>query len=345
MTHSSTTTPAALDAQVAQMTTAARRGIAWILAQQRADGSFGAVEDGVGAYYKVPSALAVAGEWRAAHGLLAWVAAHHLTAAGDFRAPQRRAYEPIHESWPVYANAWLIQGAQRVGRWDIARRGMAFLNTQQLPTGGYWTLDGQTPFVEPVGLAWGGLAALMTGHLPQARDAGDRLVQLVAQQPEPRRFYFRLNREGALETRVPPGQALNYFVDADQPKQIYYNPGIALIYLCHLYRATDHAPYLDAATAILRFTQRCADDVHRFPPSGKLGLGCALLYALTGDPAAQQGALNVGRYLVETQGADGVWRLPNEEPYASLHNRESFDVRLDITAEFSVFLLEMVARL
>jgi hypothetical protein len=70
-----------------------------------------------------------------------------------------------------------------------------------------------------------------------------------------------------------------------------------------------------------------------------------LLYALTGDPAARQGALNVGTYLLETQGNDGIWRLPNEEPYSSLKNRESFDVLLDITTEFSTFLLQMVALL
>ena len=63
------------------------------------------------------------------------------------------------------------------------------------------------------------------------------------------------------------------------------------------------------------------------------------------EPEVRQAALNIGSYLVETQGSDGVWRLPDEEPYASLSNRESYDVLLDITAEFAVFLLEMVALL
>ncbi|MCB0186986.1 MAG: hypothetical protein KDE31_22120, partial [Caldilineaceae bacterium] len=150
-----TTKPASLAPLLDQMQTAAGRGVAWILAQQRADGSFCDPDAGVGAYYKVPSTLAVAGEWRAAHRLLQWVAEHHLTASGDFRAPERKAQEPIHESWPAYANAWLIQGAQRVGRWDIARQGMAFLQTLQLPSGGYYALDGDTQFLEPVGTSWG----------------------------------------------------------------------------------------------------------------------------------------------------------------------------------------------
>ena len=64
-----TSKPAALAPLLDQMRTAAGRGVAWILANQRADGSFCDPADGVGAYYKVPSTLAVAGEWRAAHRL------------------------------------------------------------------------------------------------------------------------------------------------------------------------------------------------------------------------------------------------------------------------------------
>lgn len=321
----------------------ARRGAAWILAQQHADGAFCALEDGIGGYYKVPAALAVAGEWRAAHHLLTWVAAHHFTSEGDFRAPQRKAHEPIHESWPAYANAWLILGAHRVGRWDLSLKGMAFLARWQAPNGGYYAIDGECKFLEPVGMAWGGLAALTTGHVAAASLAGDQLASMAEMQPDSTRFYYRLDDTGALMTTVATGAELSYYVDAGRTKQIYYNPGIALIFLCHLYRATAKARYLEAARSIFAFTERCAADVHRFPPSGKLGLGCALLYGLTGDPAARQAALNVGAYLVETQGHDGVWRLPDEEPYSSLKNRESFDVLLDITAEFTTFLLEMAA--
>lgn len=330
---------------VEQLTASAHRGVAWMLAQQRADGSFCAAADGIGSYYKVPCALAVAGEWRAAQRLLTWVAAHHFTSDGDFRAPERKAHEPLHEAWPAYANAWLIQGAHRVGRWDLSLKGMAYLARWQAPQGGYYALEGDRKFLEPVGMAWGGLAALTTGHLTAAQMAGDRLTHLVALQPDLTRFYYRMDDNGNLLTDVPAEAALNYYIDAGKTKQIYYNPGIALIFLCHLYRATATDRYLQAARAILAFTNRCAADVHRFPPSGKLGLGCALLYALTGDPQARQAALNVGAYLVETQSSDGVWRLPNEEPYASLKNRESFDVLLDITAEFSTFLLEMAALL
>jgi hypothetical protein len=326
-----------------QMQQAAGHGVAWMLRQQREDGAFCAPQDGVGSYYKAPMALALAGQLRSAHRLLNWVAQHHFTAEGDFRAPQRKAHEPIHEAWPVYANAWLIQGAHRLGRWDLSLRGMAYLCRLQLPMGGFYALDRGAPFLEPVGVAWGGLAALTTGYLHEARRAGDVLVRMTTRQPDPRRFYFRMDGQGALITDAPPGGELETFVDAARPKQIYYNPGIALIFLCQLYRATQEPAYLQASQQLFAFTERCAEDVHRFPPSGKLGLGAALLYALTGDPAAQRAAYKVGAYLVETQEADGCWRLPDEEPYRSLKNKDSYDVLLDITAEFSAFLQQMVA--
>lgn len=327
---------------LADLQASAARGIDWILGQQRADGSLCAPEDGVGGYYKVPMGLAVAGEWRAANRLLSWVAQHHLTDEGDFRAPERKAGEPIHEAWPVYSNAWIIQGAHTVGRWDIALKGMQYLNRLQLPMGGYYTLDGDLRYIEPTSLTWGGLSALMTGYRAEALRAGDVVVRIVEQQPDPSRFYYRMDAAGNLMTDVPAGRELQYFVDPGRTKQIYYNLGISLIFLCHLYRATAAPHYLEAARKILAFTQQCAEDVFRFPPSGKLGLGCALLYSLTGDPVARHGALSVGAYLLETQGKDGVWQLPNEEPYTSL-NRDSFDVLLDITTEFSTFLLQMVA--
>jgi len=189
------------------------------------------------------------------------------------------------------------------------------------------------------------LAALTMGYLAEAQRAGDVLVRMVEQQPDPQRFYFRMDAHGQLITETLPGGELQTYVDALRTKQIYYNPGIALIFLCHLYRATHKDAYLRTAEQILLFTEQCAADVHRFPPSGKLGCGCALLYALTGNPIAQRAAANVGIYLAETQRDNGAWHLPDEEPYSSLANKDSADVILDVTAEFSTFLLEIAARL
>jgi hypothetical protein len=324
---------------------AAERGIAWILAQQREDGSLCDVSAGIGGYYKVPYALSLAGRHREALRLADWIARHHFTPAGDFRAPERKALEPFHESWPVYANAWLVQGLHRLGRWDLSLVGARFLLGLQVPAGGFYALEGETRVLEPVCTAWGGMAALTTGHLDAACRAGDLLVRMVEAQPDAGRFYARMDAEGRLITDVPAGAELRYYVDAGRRQQIYYNPGIALVLLAQLYRATGEKRYLDASQALFAFCERCADDVYRFPPSGKLGAGCALLFAITGSADARRAALAVGEYLAETQTAEGFWRLPDTGPYANLKDRDGFEVRLDVTAEFCTFLIEIAARI
>jgi hypothetical protein len=330
---------------IEQFLASSELGIQWILAQQREDGSFCDPPDGIGGYYKVPYALSLTGRNQQALRLADWIAGHHFTREGDFRAPERKAIEPFHETWPVYANAWLIQGLHRLGRWDLSLAGADFMLRYQASTGGFFALEGGTRFLEPVCTAWGGLAALTTGHLEVARRAGDLLLRLVWNQPDAGRFYFRMNAEGDLITDVPAGEELLYYVDAGRFQQIYYNPGIALIFLTHLYRATGEERYLNASRELFSFTERCAGDVYRFPPSGKLGLGCALLFATTGNSDARRAALRVGEYLVETQTAEGLWRLPDTGPYATMKDRDGFEVHLDVTAEFSTFLAEIAARI
>ena len=324
---------------------AAARGIDWICARQEADGSFCDRADGVGSYYKIPYALSLAGRQREALHLLDWVAKHHFTPEGDFRAPERKALSSAHDAWPVYSNAWLVLGAHRVGRWDMALRGVEFIGQYQTPAGGFYALDGNTQIHEPVCTSWGGLAALATGRLDEACCAGDLLVSLVEGQPDPKRFYSRMDIEGNLITDVPTGKELYYYVDATRSQQIYYNPGIALILLAHLYRTTGQVKYLGAGKEIIAFAERCADDVYRFPPSGKLGLGCALMYDLTHSEEARNGAIAVAEYLAQTQTAEGFWRLPDVEPYTPRSDFDGMEVWLDVTAEFSTFLMEIASRL
>ena len=326
----------------------ARRGAQWIVQRQNPDGSFFDVEAGIGGYYKVPYTLALSGYVPEAVRLLRWVRAHHFTPDGDFRAPQRKATLSAHDEWPTYANAWLIQGAHRVGQYDLSLRGARYLLGHQVPCGGYHafapkTHVGMQPYVECVGTSWSGLAQLTVGNLDAAKAAACCLQALVDQQKDPSRFYFRMTVDGELITNVPDGKALSYYVDVTRQKQIYYQPGIALIFLCRYYSASNDTPVLEAAQDIFAFTQRCAEDVYCFPPSGKLGVGCALLAAATGDAAAGKGAQAVADYLVSTQTDEGCWVLPDEEVYRAFENKQDPEVVMDITAEFAAFLWEIAA--
>lgn len=321
----------------------AKQGLTWILSQQRADGSFSAPQEGIAGYYKVPYALTVTGHLRAAQRLLNWSAKHHFTPAGNFHSANAKTRTCMEDFWPVYGKAWLVLGAHRTGRWDLSFQGAAHLLRYQVPVGGFYAIEDGTRFLEPVSTSWGGLATLTTGNLPAACQAGDLLVHLVNIQPETDRFYYRLDLNGNLMTTVPAGSELFYYVDAAHNQQIYFHPGISLIFLAQLYRATNESRYLEACQTLFQFTARCAEDIYRFPPSGKLGMGCALLHALTGQDEAKQAAVSVGTYLVETQASEGFWKLPDVEAYQTIPDKHQFKIVLDVTAEFCIFLTEIAA--
>ena len=59
-----------------------------------------------------------------------WIARHHVNADGDFRDPARDGGQGgAHDAWPAYANAWLVQGLHRLGRFDLS------LSRRALPAG------------------------------------------------------------------------------------------------------------------------------------------------------------------------------------------------------------------
>ena len=321
----------------------ARRASRWIVGRQKADGSLFSVEAGVGGYYKVPYGLGISGFATEAVRLLRWVRANHFTPEGDFRGPSRKAMLGIHDDWPTYSNSWLVQGAHRLAQFDLSFGGAKFLLSHQAPCGGFRSVEAGKHYVDCVGTSWAGLAELTVGHLESAAAAATCLGRMVAGQPDPMRFYFRMTTDGELITDVPEGAALGYYVDAQRPQQIYFHPGIAMIFLCRWHLATGDAPSLDAARTIFDFTERCQDDVYCFPPSGKLGLGCALLASITGEARPQQAAEAVGDYLVQTQQEDGYWILPDVEVYRMIEDKEDPELLTDVTAEFATFLCEIAA--
>ena len=118
------------DSFVKQYWESALKGAEWLLAHQNADGSFSSIDEGVDAYYKIPYALAVTGNPRQAHQLIDWVLrAGALTAEGDLRGKQVKAQNRWHSECYTYSNSWMVIGAQRIGRFDCAVPGMAFIRT------------------------------------------------------------------------------------------------------------------------------------------------------------------------------------------------------------------------
>jgi len=289
---------------------AAQRGSEWLASKQQEDGSITEAE----VYYKAPYALSVTGRALEANKLISWIKTDVQQDNGDLN----------HNT---YKNSWIVQGAHRLARFDVSLKGMSYILQTQASCGGFCVTNDTSQIVEPIYTAWGGLCTVYTGYLGNARKAGDCFIEIVRQQPDEMKFYYNMTADGELLTN-------SGFVDATKPKQIYYNPGISMIFLTRLYMATLEEKYLSAAREIFAFTLRCASDAYQTPPSGKSGLGCALLYDITGDVQARDKAMELADYLVEIQHPDGAWGF-------SLN--DAFETLVDITAEFTVFTTEIAA--
>lgn len=333
------------DGRIESYWAGALKGARWLLEQQASDGSFSPIEEGIDAYYKIPYALAVTGYPRAAHRLIDWVIrAGALTSEGDLRGTSVKAQSVWHSECYTYSNSWMVIGAQRLGRFDYARPGMAFiLKFLSSGNGGI--------FSEPASITTGrgrqdmvvcsqaGSACVYMGRWAEAMQIGDWFVKMLRRQPDiEHNLYACSDPEIGLIVNYPADYPLMYVVQTAQKGQWYFYPGIAMGFLSKLYLATGKREYLDASEGYFDFTPRCQDDVYRSGPSGKVGWGSAQMYWITGEEKYQAAAVAVGDYLLDTQADTGLWDLGG--PYGSARA-----TILDITAEFVVWLAEIAQHL
>jgi hypothetical protein len=335
----------ARDDRVQRYWAGALKGAAWLLSQQRSDGSFSPIEEGVDAFYKIPYALAVTGYPRQAHQLIDWtIRSGALTTEGDVRGRLIKAQSAWHNECYTYSNSWMIIGAQRLGRFDYARRGIEFVRKFiSAANGGVFS---EPAFVlagkgrqDMVTSSQAGSACLYMGLWDEATRIGDWFVEMLRLQPDPEHILYSCSDPSVgLITDFPEHYPLMYAVKTSEKGQWYFYPGIAMGFLSKLYLATGKEAYLKASEGYFDFTPRCCDDVYCTGPSGKVGWGSAQMYWITGDEKYRQAAVAVGDYLLRSQRADGAWDLGG--PYGS----DAYTL-LDITAEFVVWCAEIAQHL
>jgi hypothetical protein len=306
------------------------RGCAYLLRQLRPDGGFGPEERGLADYYKVPSALQACGETRAAHRLCQWIRRHGMTPEGDF-GPRP---EETHGYYYAYYNTWVILGADRLGQYDLARRGMDFLMRFYDPlSGGFYSspTERTAATLQDMWVVCGcGQAALCAGRMEAAQGVGRWLREVMRQQPDyPKQLYSVFSRERGLHTAPDPADDIRYVCSQDATRdQYFFHPGIAGGFLCRLHQATGEAGWLGLAREYMRFAEGASDHLFRLLRAGKVGWAASLLYTLTGEPKYRAMAVRVGDRLIETQSPDGSW-VPGEK------------YQNDFTAELVVWLDEI----
>lgn len=323
---------------------AARRdGVAFLLAHLNDDGSIGPMEGSGVHYYRVPWALALAGETIAGMRLVEWICAHARTPEGEISG----SAEQLSDASPkitTYAETCLAYGAHLLRRFDVARQTMKFaLGFQDAATGGVYMDRERTGAVGPQLLfptCQLGMSAVMTGDLLAAERAGWWLERLWAAQPNlPDRLYTVWTRDGGLATEVPAGDDRRFYVNESQEvRQFHYNGGIAAAFLTHLYFATGEARWLTLAEAYQRFSMESTQRQFEVKQVCKSAWGAGLLWLATRDRRYREWALRMGDWFVAEQAADGSWANS-----AYLDPTPSLDRLVEITAEFVVHLDTVMA--
>ncbi len=321
------TSPTDLRARLASYADAKRRGVDWLLAHMRPDGSIGDPAHGF-RFYRVPWTLTVAGETAAATALCGWIRRHMFTPDGDFDRGRRVLTDAY-----AYRNATLVYGAHMARQFDLSSRGLDFVLTMQDPqSGGFINdldADGTPSDVMDVPYACGcGLACIALGRLDEARAVHAFLERIWhAQRELPDRLHYAWSRERQALVTAKAGEESWFTVEAQAArKQRWTVGGIAAAFLCRLHMVDPQPGFLALARDYMAFSMQCTPRQFDYAQVCKSGWGSALLYQLTGDAAYRDWTVRVGDWFVETQQADGSWCW---DPQATLGEA------IELTAEFA----------
>ena len=255
-----------------------------------------------------------------------------MSADGDFGP--RNTF--TSDYYYAYFNCWVILGAQRLGQYDLAHRGMEFLlNFQDEKTGGFFSSPTErlSTTRQDLWVTSGcGQAALCTGRLDVARGVGRWMQQMLDEQPNyPEELYTVSTAQNGLLTDIDPDDSLRCILrNVAEGDQYFFHPGIAGGFLARLCQASGEQQWLHLACQYMRFAETATDNLFGLLRAGKVGWAASVLYQLTGEQKYRDIAVRVGDNLVAQQADDGSWSAVGFEAADN-----------DMTAEMVVWLDEI----
>jgi hypothetical protein len=270
-----------------------------------------ACED-VSGLYKAPTAFFVSGRLRQAHRVLDQIRDRHQHGLADTSNPVYMEYRP-------YMPGWIAMAAQRMGRFDLVRVLRPWLRD--------WRPSGWTDMLSTAHL---GLAALYFGELDEAQVAGDKLIDFLQGQSA-EEILLRRDDNGIPISEFSPEVAVFHAVRKDEEQQALFMLGYPAAFLSKLHDAAGRPQDLETARRYLDFALACKD-VRRSQFSHKVAWAAALLSVQTGEIRYAEAARDIADYLVEIQGADGLW-----------FGEQGFLFSLDQSAEICAWLIEIEA--
>lgn len=301
----------------------------------------------IDAYYKAGWAFNVTGRTVQAERALTYTKQNLLQPDGDFQPRVNPWFLNIHYE---YANAWVVIGAQKQGRYEISMPALKFLLSQQDSHGGIYSTrakPGERKRTDTMSTGISGIAFLTTGQLDAARKVGDYFQWIASIQPEPQsRFYVNVEPDGRVLSQFPADESFSRVIDTKQKDQNWYAVGLPFVFSTLLYHATGEKRYWETAKWYFDFMSRCVNPWEG-DSSGKAGWGCSVLYRVTGEKQYKDIALRAASGIINSQLPDGsfFWRGAGQsEGYdAVARTQEEMQRKLknddfDIAAEFTVWL-------
>lgn len=335
--------PQAEGSLLSRVLAAIEMGRRWITTRIGEDGNPGAEHCH---YYRVPWALALAGDRHEASAVLSWVEREALDDHGDLRSVARGGFET---NWSSYPLANLASGAWHLERYDLAHLLADRLRAryQDPDTGGAYAAHpdsraGRRQDLFPT--AQLGMTGLTTGHTDIAHGAYEWISSLFKAQPElPTRLYTATEGSRLItDTRADEELAWQVVTDFTKPRQAFYNPGIAAAFLGRYYMATGNEQALQLARDYLELTIHGTEAQFDHGDSVqvcKFAWGASVLLEATDDPAYLAHVRYMGQWFVDAQNPDGSW---DNSPFLMDRGEHLESIRIEITAEFVQHLTSIV---
>jgi hypothetical protein len=325
-------------------TEAANRAIDWLTNRIGSDGDPHA---GHCHYYRLPWALALGGRRAEASAVLSWVETTALQSNGDLCPEARGGFATRWSSYPL---AILASGAWHLERYGTALRLVERLAAayQDPTTGGAYAAhpdDRDDARQDLFPTAQLGMTGLTTGHHELAHGAYRWLRRLFEMQPElPDRLYSATAGSQLMtDPESDPELAWQIITDFTQPRQAFYNPGIAAAFLGRYYMATGAAEALQLAQSYIELTIRGTAAQFDYTESVqvcKFAWGAAVLLDATGDEAYLQHLRRMVPWFVSAQNADGSW---DNSPFLMERGGDHASIRAEVTAEFVQHLISIIS--
>lgn len=318
------------------------------------------VEGDLQGHYKAPYFWAALGDMRMGgkHGQL--IADRFLQMDGDFRMNRRQkgflGFPCTVVNQYIYSNGWLISGLQKLGAYDLAAKGLAFiLQFQDEEHGGfYFSYDLEhnsvdSRLMDSSSTSSAGMACITCGRVAEARRAGDFILRLFELQPQPDDTYFScMKADGSLLTDVfasenqwdPDSRKQKCLsAKADGGSELTWLIGKPTKFLSRLYSVTGETKYLEGAIHAFEFFHKLDGRAWTNYASCKTMWAGAELYRLTGGSEFAETALRILEYYCQTQSPSGTWVHKLWYPSEA---EQSFCWSADITYEYGAEISDVI---